>query len=51
MPEIRVCWDDLSLEKQRDIADVLEMEIDDVEKANNWDVFPITIISLPKRGK
>ncbi len=46
MIEIEILWDDLSPEKQRDIADQLQMDVADVPNQTNWDVFPIASVEL-----
>jgi hypothetical protein len=39
--EIGICWKDLTPGKQREIAGVMGMDVDEVVGQTNWDVFPI----------
>jgi len=42
--KFEIHWKDLSLTTQADLADLLEIDTDQVEKAMNWDVFPVTTV-------
>ena len=39
--EINICWKDLTPNKQREIARVMGMDVEEVAGKTNWDVFPM----------
>ena len=45
MIQIEIYWNDLTEGKQREIQEVLGMDVDD---NGNWDVFPITTLDFEK---
>lgn len=43
---VEIFWNDLSPEKQRDIADLMEIDVEEVVKHTNWDVIPLATLPL-----
>lgn len=46
MVTIELYWNDLSVEKKRFIADIMQRDVDDVPKLTNWDIFPMTTFEI-----
>jgi hypothetical protein len=44
--EINIYWTDLTPEKQRDIADLMEIDVEDVAGKTNWELIPIAIVGI-----
>ena len=42
--EINISWKDLTPNKQREIAAVMGMDVEEVAGKTNWDAFPMAII-------
>lgn len=46
MEEIEVYFSELSEELQKQIAEMYNKSVEEVERDNNWDTFPITTIII-----
>lgn len=44
--EINIYWNDLTPEKQRDIADLMEIDVEDVARKTNWELIPMAIVGI-----
>lgn len=44
--EINIYWTDLTPEKQRDIAELIEMDVEAVAKNTNWELIPMAVVGI-----
>jgi hypothetical protein len=48
---INIYWNDLTPEKQRDIADSMEMAVADVARQTNWELMPMAVVGIGEDGE
>ena len=44
--EINIYWNDMTPEKQRDIADLMEIDVEDVARKTNWELIPMAVVGI-----
>ena len=49
--EINIYWNDLTPEKQRDIADLMGMPAVGVARQTNWELMPMAVVEIGEDGE
>jgi hypothetical protein len=47
--EINICWKDLTPSKQREIAGIMGLDVEEVAGKTNWDVFPMATMETGEK--